>query len=156
MHYIDTNSSLKKGFTFIELLIVVALFGILTVLVFVSLNSAKHNTEDSRLQSDVKQLRAIAEVLYNNSLSYKNVATCFNATSDWSSCGDQASQVKLLTADAITAYSGADGGIVATSNSSSLCISSRMNSGKYICVDTSGNTKLDGTGNCAGSTHTCP
>lgn len=51
-------SSLKKGFTLLEILIVVAVFGLLATLAVLSLNSARASLRDAQRLSDVSVLRA--------------------------------------------------------------------------------------------------
>lgn len=50
--------SLRKGFTLLEILIVVAVFGLLATLAVLSLNSARASLRDAQRLSDVSVLRA--------------------------------------------------------------------------------------------------
>lgn len=56
----------KNGFTFIELLIVITILAILFVLVFVSLQSVQKKTQNTRVKNDVRQLRLLAEEVFDN------------------------------------------------------------------------------------------
>lgn len=51
----------NKGFTLIELLIVIAIIGILASIILVSLNSARGSSKDTRIVSDIRQLRTQIE-----------------------------------------------------------------------------------------------
>lgn len=59
----------KKGFTLIEMLIVIAIIGILSAAVLAGLGPARNKAKDARLISGMNQLRSIAEALYNPSVS---------------------------------------------------------------------------------------
>lgn len=68
-------SSLKKSFTLIELLIVIAIIGILSAMVVVALNNARFKAKDSRVLSDLVQIRRLMEMFYGeNSQGYLTFA----------------------------------------------------------------------------------
>lgn len=55
----------KKGFTLIEILVVIAIIGILSALALVSFSSARARSRDARRMSDLRQMLTALE-LYNN------------------------------------------------------------------------------------------
>ena len=55
----------KKGFTLIELLVVIAIIGLLSSVVFASLNSARTKARDAKRLSDLRQV-GIALALYQD------------------------------------------------------------------------------------------
>jgi len=55
----------KKGFTLIEMLVVVAIVGILSAVVLTSLGPARNKAKDTRIISGLNQARAIAETLFD-------------------------------------------------------------------------------------------
>lgn len=64
----------KKGFTLLEVLIVVTIVGILASVVIFSTSLSKNKGADSGIQSALRQATGQAEVYYNsNNLSYEGV-----------------------------------------------------------------------------------
>ncbi len=55
----------KGGFTLIEMLVVIAMIGILSAVVLTALGPSRDKAKDARIISDVNQARAIAETYYN-------------------------------------------------------------------------------------------
>lgn len=56
----------RQGFTLIEMLVVVAIVGILSAVVLTALGPSRAKARDVRIISDVGQARALAELQYNN------------------------------------------------------------------------------------------
>ena len=64
----------KRGFTLIEILVVIAIIGILASVVLASLNSARNKGSDAAVKSDLNGLRGQAAIYYDDhSYSYTNV-----------------------------------------------------------------------------------
>jgi prepilin-type N-terminal cleavage/methylation domain-containing protein len=57
----------ENGFTLIEMLVVVAIIGLLSSVILTAVGPAKDKAKDTRIISDVNQIRSIAETLYANS-----------------------------------------------------------------------------------------
>jgi prepilin-type N-terminal cleavage/methylation domain-containing protein len=62
-----------KGFTLIELMIVVAIIGILASIVFVNLASSRNQAKDAAIQADLDSMRFGAEQIYEVNGSYSTV-----------------------------------------------------------------------------------
>jgi len=61
---------MKKGFTLVELLVVIAIIALLSTLSVVALNSARAKARDARRLSDIKQIRTALDMYYDSSSSY--------------------------------------------------------------------------------------
>jgi prepilin-type N-terminal cleavage/methylation domain-containing protein len=60
------DKTLNRGFTLIELLVVIAIIGILASVVLASLNSARAKGSDAAIKSSLNNMRAQAELYYDN------------------------------------------------------------------------------------------
>jgi prepilin-type N-terminal cleavage/methylation domain-containing protein len=63
----------KKGFTLIEMLIVVAIIAILSGLILTGLNKARMQSRDARRMADIKNIQAQLEVFYNANNRYPSL-----------------------------------------------------------------------------------
>jgi len=71
--------NLKKGFTLIELLVVIAIIGILSSVVLASLNTARGKGADAAAKSNLNNMRAQAEIVYDNSATGSYATVCADA-----------------------------------------------------------------------------
>ena len=70
---------LNKGFTLIELLVVIAIIGLLSSVVLSSLNSARGKSADAAAKSNLNNLRAQAELVYDSVAPNSYATVCTNA-----------------------------------------------------------------------------
>lgn len=55
----------KKGFTLVEMLVVIAIIGILSSILLTSLEPARTKARDAKIIQEVNQVRNLAEILYD-------------------------------------------------------------------------------------------
>jgi prepilin-type N-terminal cleavage/methylation domain-containing protein len=86
-----------SAFTLIELLIVIAIIGILASIIFTFLNSARNKSLDAKAKNQLSNMRTQAEIYYDtNSQSYSNLCSTANgvtklaATTPGAWCGSEA------------------------------------------------------------------
>jgi len=70
-----------KGFTLLELLVVIGIIGVLVSLATVAYSSAQKKSRDSRRQADMKSIQSALEVYYSeaSSPSFSYPTTCSDA-----------------------------------------------------------------------------
>lgn len=80
----------KKGFSIVELTVVIAVLGILTTIVIISYNGFQERTRDSERKSDIAQLRIALDKYYADNSQYPGVCA-----SDDTACSTQALETEL-------------------------------------------------------------
>ena len=63
----------EKGFTLIEILVVVAIIGLLSSIVMAALSTARVKARDSRRLSDILQIKKALELYYLNNNTYPSI-----------------------------------------------------------------------------------
>lgn len=126
---------MSKGFTLLELLVVIAILGVLVSIVIVAVSSVRVDALNTRIKSDVRQLRALAESAYDASAaSYK----------DWSTSDAVLTEVVTVLEDLDEALGDPAGApyitVIAESEDKEFCISAPLHAstGGHYCIDNSG------------------
>ncbi len=131
----------KSGFTLIEMLVVVAIVGILSATILAALGPSRNKAKDARIQSAIKQGLVIAETLYDsNSANHYAAVTLAQA------------DIAKLVAD----VSSQGGTLKVSVAANSVAFSSSLNtsSGTYYCSDSTG--KTGSTEPTSATTGVCP
>lgn len=126
----------KRGFTLIELLVVIAIIGILASVVLASLNSARDKGTDAANKSNLNNMRAQAELYYDDNGDYDGV------------CGDPNMSAAITAAGDDAACSDDADGWAAS-------VALVAQSGAYYCVDSTG-AAVTASSSFSGTPPQCP
>jgi type II secretion system protein G len=66
----ELNNSFKRSFTIFELLVAIAVIGLLVSIVFVSLNEMKAKARDAKRKTDLKAIQTALKMYYNDNNKY--------------------------------------------------------------------------------------
>lgn len=142
----------KKGFTLIELLVVIAIIGILSSVVLASLNSARQKGADAAIKSNLANIRAQAEIVYDSNNCYADgtaagsgcSATAFTAAA----CAATADTIFAdpTVSSAWTAAKSASGSLASCASTANqtawaIAIPLKSNPAQAWCVDSTGVSK---------------
>jgi len=127
---LKTDNKTEKSFTLIELLMVIAIIGILAGIVLVALGGARDKARDARIISDMAQIRIQAEIIFSKYGNYSRVH-CNGDINIQTLCDDIADQ------GGQNLEGGSGPGVQAYSPPlwNKYCVEVQLNSGKFWCVD---------------------
>ena len=72
--YTAHKNSTQKGFTLVELLVVIGIIGVLASIIMVNLSSAKYRANDAKRKSDLKNLSLALSQYYNDNGNYPSTS----------------------------------------------------------------------------------
>ena len=151
-HKIKHMKKQNRGFTLIELLVVIAIIGILSSVVMASLNSARGKGADASVKANLANIRAQAELVYDNSGNY---GTAF-AVADCTGAGVGTLFGNAVVANQIAVAKAASGGLSAclstgspTANNWAVAVQLKSDLSKASCADSSGASRQIDNGGTA-------
>ncbi len=122
----------NSGFTLIEMLVVIAIIGILSASVLVALGPSRDKAKDARIISGIKQAQAIIETLYNPTGGAPYTGIVLTDTRFTAVVNDVTNQGGALTLNNVGQV---------YNLSSKLITKSVSGADQYYCVDSSGISK---------------
>ena len=147
---------MKKGFTVIELLVVMTIMGLLSSIVLVSLKGARVSAKDVQIVANMRQMRTIAAIINIDYGGYNAVGAGreFN-------CGANATEDMKMLCDAVNELKGPDPNEFPTfrTTANEYCAYIELNSGDYYCIEENIATKSyfnPADGDCTASSWDCP
>ncbi len=127
----------RNGFTFIELLIAIAILAILVAIVLVTVHTVQQQGQNVRVRSDVRQLRLLAEEVFNNAgANYMHWTTNPLTVNQVQSLRDD-----IDMANALPSGPNSTSAVIDT-RANEYCISGQLhtpaNGAGFVCVDATG------------------
>ncbi len=122
----------NKGFTLIEMLVVIAMIGLLSAVVLVALGPSRNKAKDTRIISDINQIRSVMETRYSPT-SNTYVITAVNDCAGTSGSTDIDTALKDISTN-----NGSECKINLTATSNGYAVSAKTASGGSYCADSSG------------------
>lgn len=124
----------NKGFTLIELLVVIAIIGILASVVLASLNTARAKGADAAIKSNLTNIRASAEMVYDSATPNSYVNVCVDPTV----VRGVAAAAKAGGTTAWTSATNNAGDIACISSSSGWVAYAKLKGAGMYCADNTG------------------
>jgi prepilin-type N-terminal cleavage/methylation domain-containing protein len=146
------KKTLNRGFTLIELLVVIAIIGILASVVLASLNSARAKGSDAAIKSSLNNMRAQAELYYdNNSNTYGSASQTLGDCPTSAVANTIYADATIITAlNNVITQAGGAGNTSCVSNSTAWAMAAQLKTGgtagdttvDSYCVDSTGAAKV--------------
>jgi prepilin-type N-terminal cleavage/methylation domain-containing protein len=147
----------SRGFTLIELLVVIAIIGILSAVVLASLNSARAKGADAAIKSDLANIRAQAE------LDYDNASPNSYGTFGYNTCPTTLQSGQAMWNDQVVINQIANAASASGATANAKCIGGgsfyvisvqlKSDTSKFWCVDSNGNSKQENSQIASGATN---
>jgi type II secretory pathway pseudopilin PulG len=121
----------SPGYSLVELLIFIAIVGILASLVIGVATPARNKAIDARIRNDIAQLRWQAEIVFDSQGA---------SFEDWSTNQSVEENVTIILADIDDALGQTDAATIRDSDDNTYCASAPLRNapGRHWCIDASG------------------
>ena len=146
----------KRGFTLIELLVVIAIIGILASVVLASLNTARGKGANAAVKSNLNNMRAQAELVYDSASPNSYAGVCADANVIKGIAGAVSAGGSTKQADnAVNVAAGTVCENTATGWAVQSALKVAEGGNQFWCVDNTGTSKSDNAVIAAGAV-VCP
>lgn len=141
-HIMNTHKE-SKGFTLVEMLIVIAIIGVLASITYASLSGARERAKDRTMVADMNSLLIESRLFRSSNGSYTGL------------CGDTGTQMgSLLARIGTLAPSAPNCSVSGTGNAFAVTV--QLHSGNCYCVDSTNFFSEIETSTCIPSNFACP
>lgn len=125
----------QQGLTFIEILLVIAILGILITLVLVTITSSRQKAVANRVRNNIGQIRILAEVAFDS-----NGGTYLNWAQDTSIQTELTRLLEKIDEDNGDDITAPYVTVVREAQAKDYCVSAPLGSGSstYYCIDATG------------------
>ncbi|OHA92881.1 MAG: hypothetical protein A3H52_01035 [Candidatus Zambryskibacteria bacterium RIFCSPLOWO2_02_FULL_39_26] len=151
-----SNQIFSQGFTLIELLVVIAIIGILSSVVLASLNTARGKGADAAIKSNLANIRAQAEILYDTNNNYTGVCGNTNVIAQMTSANAAAGTGTTFSAVLTTAGTATQSVCHETATAWAANVPLKTNNANSWCSDSAGASKQVTPGYLGASAVVCP
>jgi len=139
----------QKGFTIIELIVVIAIIAVLAAIVMVNVTSYIGKSKDAAIRGNMQTIATSAAAYYDTNKNYDNMFAT-TVTSPSATIQNALVQINSLTTNdsATTAYNG-------VTDSGNFCLCAQLSTANNYCVDASG-YRGEKTGSANACSTLCP
>lgn len=139
----QSYSKESKGFTLIEVLVVVTIIAVLIAINLLAIDRYQRKANDTAVSADLGQIRKLAAMIYSDENSYRNICDGVNATIN--DANSEFPELKIIEDD-VREIIGSDPECHAARIE--YCVITALLSGRYFCADATGFAGEIDTDNC--------